>query len=326
MHFITGDASNSAGDIIFAAGSGRYGGSIVMAAGVGSTTDTGGSANITAGGDVVLEAGGIVQISGNDGVSFSVANIPALTLSTDGVLASGPATTEVRLVATGLLGAAHLSSAQGPAAVTGAGASLKSTSSSEGVSITTTALAGDTSSIMIASGSAGAAAGDIIIEGGDGGTRGGSVILRAGASSGVFKGGSVDIYDSVSPINAPPLVHAGGVSGGLHIRGLASLGMGPAETPPSGSPLLVAGTGASLFFEVTVPDAASAAQAIDFSSDVTDGLILVIINSPSSAFSAVLKAGDVLACDDDVELLRGRGATFITWGCAAGACKLLPLQ
>ena len=149
LNFITGDASTSAGDIIFAAGSGSHGGSIVMATVVGSKTDTCGSANITAGGDVVLEAGGVVHISGNDGVTFSVANIPALTLSTDGVLASGPATTEVRLVATGLLGAAHLSSTQGPAGVTGAEASLKSTSSSEVVSITTTALAGDTSSIMM---------------------------------------------------------------------------------------------------------------------------------------------------------------------------------
>jgi len=179
---------------------------------------------------------------------------------------------------------------------------------------------------MISSGSAGNMAGDVVIEGGDGGTHGGSVVLRAGSSAGVFTGGAVDIFDSSSPANAPPVLRAGGVNGGLHIRGLASLGLGPAEAPPSGSPMLVSGAAASLYFEVTVPDAASSTQAVDFAADVKDGMILVIVNSPSSAFPALLKAGDVLACDDDVEIPRGRGATFVTWGCSASACKLIPLK
>jgi hypothetical protein len=59
---------------------------------------------------------------------------------------------------------------------------------------------------------------------------------------------------------------------------------------------------------------------------VRDGALLIIVNSPASALAAVVRGGDVLAGDADVEIARGRGATVVTWGCGTtGACKLVAI-
>jgi hypothetical protein len=243
-------------------------------------------------------------------------------------------------LAVGGAGSARLTASGGPATVAGAGASLVSTSSAEGVVIASAPLAGNTSGVVIVTGTAsGGVAGDVSISGGEGAVQGGSVVLRPGAGgsgSGAGSGaGSIALYGAEGGL---PHVTVGGAGASvLGLRGVAHFSLAGKEgavVAPPGAPVLLS-AGAALY-EVSVVGGGGSARAapesvavsVEVGAGMLDGQVVWIVNSPSSTASALLQAADgVLACADDVVIARGRMAGFMTWRCAAGGggCLLVPL-
>jgi len=294
-------AGGARGSLTLAGGAvGIHGGARVDVASEGALTLAGG------GGDVELGGGGV----GGGGA--------VLRVTPGGALLTGAgAVGGVNLAAQGL-SSARLSASGGPATVSGAGASLVSTSNSEGLVLATAPSAGNTSGVRIVTGSAaGGGAGDVVVAAGDGGAAGGSVALRPGAGT---VEGAVEVFDA----GGAALLRAAG--GALRLRG-AALGLGAAPAPPTGAPLLV--NGASSLLEVIVTGASDAAVAFDIGGDVVSGQVLWVLNAPASAGPATVAVADgLLSCDEDVVIPRGSVAAFITWRCAAGdgGCMLAPLK
>ncbi len=260
------------------------------------------------------------------------------------MLAGGSALKGVRLaVGGGGSGGITLSSLSAPIQASGAGASLVSTSPSQGVMLSTSPLVGNTSGVTISTGSASSSsssspssAGDIALAAGDGdgvGGRGGSITLRPGAgggsgsgsgSSSVSTDGGVELYDASG--SATPLISVRG--GGVKVGGLAGLSLTITPAPPGGAPILILPT--STVLEVLVSSGTSSPSPIDIdiSTGVADGQVVWILNSPASSGGAAVLASDgILACDGDVDIPRGRMAGFITVGCggSGSGCLLVPL-
>ena len=280
----------------------------------------GGHVALRGGERVALESAGDVALRGGD-VEVGVGVGSVLRVTAGGALTTGAgAVGGVNLAARGL-SAARLTAAGGPATVSGAGASLVSTSNAEGLVLATAPSAGNTSGVRIVTGAAaGGGAGDVVVAAGDGGAAGGSVTLRPGAGA---VEGAVEIYDAGGG-GGEPLLRA--ARGALRLRA-AALGLGAAPPPPSGAPLLV--DGASSLLEVIVTGASDATVAFDIGGDVRSGQVLWVLNSPASAGPATVAVADgLLACDEDVAIPRGTAAAFLTWRCAqgGGGCLLVPLK
>jgi hypothetical protein len=251
------------------------------------------------------------------------------------MLATGAGALGINLAVSGA-GAARLTASGGPATVAGAGASLVSTSSAEGVVIASAPLAGNTSDVVIVTGTAaGGSAGDVSLSGGEGAVRGGSIVLRPG--SGGRESGGIELHGASSSSSLPHVAVGGAaasVAGAstLGLRGVShfglftgSAGSSVGSTPPGSPVMLSAAIG---LYQVVVSSADESVLVVVLGGDMVDGQVVWLLNSPASSHAAVLQAGDgVLACDDSVSIARGRMAAFMTWNCVAGGggCSLIPV-